>query len=73
MLHKHETLEQFLVEILGVNSEIAWRDACEMEHYISPVTIQKLTMFIEFVLSKPSNSSGFFQWLNSNLEHKTSS
>ena len=74
VLRRHEILEQFLGEILGVNAKIAWNDACDMEHYISPVTIQKLTMFVEFVLSKSStNYSGLFQWLDSNIKRDKSS
>ena len=73
ILHRHEVLEQFLVKILGVNQEIAWKDACEMEHYISPITIQKLTKFVEYVLSRSSKSSGLFHWLNNSLENDMSS
>ena len=73
ILHRHEILEQFLVEILGVNQKIAWKDACEMEHYISPVTIQKLTKFVEYVMSRSSKNSGLFKWLNNNLKHDISS
>ena len=72
VLHRHEILEQFLIKILGVNPKIAWNDACEMEHHISPVTIHKLTMFVEFMLSKSFNSSALFQWINNNLKFDTS-
>ena len=69
ILHRHEVLEQFLVEILGVNQKVAWKDACEMEHYISPVTIQKLTMFVEHVMSKSLKNTSLLQWINENSEH----
>lgn len=69
VLHRHKVLEQFLVEILGVNQKMAWKDACEMEHSISPVTIQKLTMFVEYMMSKPLINSGLSQWINENSEH----
>ena len=69
ILHRHEVLEQFLVEILGVNQKVAWKDACEMEHYISPVTIQKLTMFVEHVMSKSLKNRSLLQWINENSEH----
>jgi DtxR family Mn-dependent transcriptional regulator len=73
ILHRHEILEQFLVEILGVNQKVAWKDACEMEHYISPVTIHKMTRFVEYVMSKSSKSSGLFQWLNNDMGNDISS
>lgn len=66
VLHRHEVIEQFLVEILGVNPEIAWKDACEMEHHISLVTIQKLTMFIKYVISRSPDNSELIKWLNNN-------
>ncbi len=45
---KHGTLQQFL-EILGVPEEIAYSEACNMEHTISPETLDRLTSFVEFV------------------------
>lgn len=32
---KHKILTEFLIEIVGVSSEIAEEDACRMEHFIS--------------------------------------
>lgn len=69
ILHRHKVLEKFLVEILGVNHKVAWKDACEMEHYISPVTIQKLTMFVERVMSKSLKNTSLLQWISENSEH----
>ena len=69
ILHRHEILEQFFVKILGVDQGIAWKDACDMEHYISPATIQKLTKFVEYVLSRSAKSSGLFHWQSNNLEN----
>ena len=60
ILHRHEVLEQFLVNVLGVDQNIARKDACEMEHYVSPVTIQKLTRFVEFMMSQSANYSVLF-------------
>ena len=51
VLHRHKVIEQFLIEILGVNRETAWNDACAMEHSISSVSVEKLTNFIEHVLA----------------------
>lgn len=53
VLHRHEALRRFLAEILNVDPEIAAVDACKMEHFVSPVTQEKLAKFIEFVLSRP--------------------
>ncbi len=44
---KHSKLLYFLNKILGVREEIAEKDACNMEHYISDDTFEKLIEFIE--------------------------
>ena len=43
---RHEKLRQFLVEALGVEPEIAEKDACLMEHAVSARTMDKLTEFL---------------------------
>lgn len=35
---RHVTLTRFINEVLGVNKEIAEKDACRIEHIISPET-----------------------------------
>jgi DtxR family Mn-dependent transcriptional regulator len=45
---KNGTLLKFLQEILEINSKTAQRDACAMEHVISPQTFAKLVRFVEF-------------------------
>lgn len=47
--HRHRTLRKFLVEVLGVNLKIAEKEACLMEHVVSPQTIEKLVGFLETV------------------------
>jgi DtxR family Mn-dependent transcriptional regulator len=47
---KHDLLKCFLVELLGIDSEIAEVDACKMEHVVSDDTINKLTEYLERVL-----------------------
>ena len=44
---KHRILAKFFFEVLGVDKEIAERDACEIEHHVSKETIEKLIEFIE--------------------------
>ncbi|MBN2052798.1 metal-dependent transcriptional regulator [Candidatus Woesearchaeota archaeon] len=43
---KHKTLFNFLHKILGVNKSIALKDACEMEHGLSNITLNKLRQFM---------------------------
>lgn len=60
---RHDMLLQFLTEILKINPEIAEKDACRMEHSISPETSEKLIKFIEFVETSPSSDRP--HWLKS--------
>ncbi len=45
--YRHRTLRTFLVEVLGVSYKIAEKDACLMEHVLSPHTMEKLVEFLE--------------------------
>lgn len=47
--HRHRMLRKFLVEVLGVNQMIAEKDACLMEHVVSPQTMEKLVEFLKTV------------------------
>ena len=49
---RHKTLTEFL-KILGVEEEIAEKDACEIEHSLHPETVERLTKFVEFVKNAP--------------------
>ncbi|MCD1294657.1 metal-dependent transcriptional regulator [Methanocella sp. CWC-04] len=43
---KHQLLEKFLVDNLGVDADRAHREACEMEHAISDATTEKLCEYL---------------------------
>lgn len=45
--HRHRTLRKFLVEVLGVEPKIAEKDACLMEHVVSPQTMEKLVEYLK--------------------------
>lgn len=47
VLRRHRLIKQFLTETLGVDEKIAENDACQMEHVMSPVTIEKLYEYLE--------------------------
>ncbi|MCK4798991.1 MAG: metal-dependent transcriptional regulator [Spirochaetes bacterium] len=48
--HKHVTFHSFLKDVLDIEEDIAEYDACNLEHYVSDVTIEKLLKFVEFFL-----------------------
>ena len=47
---RHKLLRSFLADVLDVSSETAERDACRMEHLLSPDSVVKLEKFIKFIL-----------------------
>lgn len=44
---RHRILRRFLEEKLGVSPRAAEKDACKMEHAVSPQTIRKLIAFMK--------------------------
>ena len=48
MWEKYNTLNEFLL-ILGVNEEVARKEACKMEHVLNRETMDRLSRFVEFV------------------------
>lgn len=60
VFRRHEALRLFLVELLGIDPNIAVKDACKMEHFLSPISLERLTKFLDFVLKCPRNKP---EWL----------
>jgi DtxR family Mn-dependent transcriptional regulator len=52
---KNDALLKFLQEILEINSKTAQKDACAMEHAISPQTFARLVRFVEFAGRGPKD------------------
>jgi DtxR family Mn-dependent transcriptional regulator len=44
---RHRVIKRFLLEVLGLASDIAEKDACRIEHNISEETLNKLIQFLE--------------------------
>jgi DtxR family Mn-dependent transcriptional regulator len=55
---RHKSLKAFL-KLIGVDEEIAEKDSCAIEHIVHPLTMEKLTKFVEFVENAPKTP----QWL----------
>jgi DtxR family Mn-dependent transcriptional regulator len=45
--HRHRMLARFLTDILNVDPKTAEKDACLIEHVVSPVTLLRLTEYLE--------------------------
>ena len=66
VFRRHEALRRFLTEILDVTAEVAREDACKMEHSLSPPTGDRLSEFVEFILSDPRGQP---QWVGDFKEY----
>lgn len=51
---KHQIITQFYIEILGVSSEVAEKDACKMEHIISDELFDAMKNFLNKNKTKSS-------------------
>jgi DtxR family Mn-dependent transcriptional regulator len=47
VFNRHKVIREFLIQVLGIDSETAERDACGMEHFISGTTLDRLVRFME--------------------------
>ncbi|HIP91520.1 MAG TPA: metal-dependent transcriptional regulator [Methanothermococcus okinawensis] len=47
IMDKHRTIERFLVECLGLDKEIAYREACKLEHAMSDTVFKRFKKFVE--------------------------
>lgn len=52
----HATMKKLFTEVLGIDEDIAEKDACKMEHYISPETKEALVNFLQFLEKCPKGS-----------------
>ena len=51
---RHIILRRFLKEVLGVDKNRAEEDACKLEHALSSESLEKLTKFMDFIRTCPS-------------------
>jgi DtxR family Mn-dependent transcriptional regulator len=54
---KHDILESFFMNILGVDHSVAHPTACKAEHVLGEEAVKKLLLFIEFTAQENSNGS----------------
>ena len=65
---KHVLLTQFFIDILGIPPEIAEQDACQFEHYVHEITVQRMKEFAAFI--QENCSYVLKQFLKEKLEEK---
>lgn len=47
LVRRHRVLTRFLADFLGLDHETAERNACEIEHAIEPIVLDRLVAFVE--------------------------
>jgi DtxR family Mn-dependent transcriptional regulator len=66
IVRRHEILKDFFTKVLDVDEQEAEETACKMEHTVSPLIIDRLVRFIEFIQICPRGGEewigGFHQF-----------
>lgn len=69
VIRRHNALTCFFAEALGIDQETAEQDACRIEHVISPLGLERVIKFIEFIKACPLGGDNFSSRYNYYLEH----
>jgi len=69
VIYRHEALTRFFAQALGINRETAEEDACRIEHVISPLSMERLAKFVEFIEACPLGGANFPSRYEYYLEH----
>jgi DtxR family Mn-dependent transcriptional regulator len=56
---RHEALTRFFARALGIDQGAAEEDACKIEHVISPLSMERLSRFVEFIEACPLGKANF--------------
>ncbi len=68
---KHKVLYEFFCDTLALPPEIAEKDACRIEHYLSKEGLDRILKFIEFIKKCPDSSPIWLTNFYYFLEHET--
>ena len=69
VIRRHEALTSFFAQALGIDHETAEEDACKIEHVISPLSMERLIKFVEFIGACPLGRTNFPSRYEYYLEH----
>jgi DtxR family transcriptional regulator, Mn-dependent transcriptional regulator len=69
VISRHEALTRFFAQALGIDRETAEEDACKIEHVISPLSMERLARFVEFMEACPLGGASFPSRYEYYLEH----
>ena len=63
VISRHNIIEEFLA-ILGIAEGTAHQDAEGIEHYIHPVTIQKIQRLVDFLRKNPGDLDAIREYID---------
>ena len=66
---RHEILRRFFTDILKIDASQADADACKIEHAISPVSLEALVRFMEFIENCPRGGAGWLEYFSEYCRH----
>ena len=69
VIRRHKALTRFFAQALGIDHETAEEDACKIEHVISPLSMERLAKFVEFIEACPLGGANFPSRYEYYLEH----
>lgn len=69
VIRRHKALSRFFAEALDIDQETAEEDACRIEHVISPLSLERVIKFIEFIEACPLEEPNFPKRYRYYLEH----
>ena len=61
IVRRHRVLRSFLTNILTIDQDTANREACNLEHGISPATLDRFVDFMEFVQQCPRTGPSWLE------------
>lgn len=68
---KHDVIESFFTEILGVEADTAQEAACKVEHSLGADIMERLSVFMDFVKEDKNGGHGVARRFGTYLEQKT--
>jgi DtxR family Mn-dependent transcriptional regulator len=69
VIRRHKALTTFFARALGIDKKTAEEDACKIEHVISPLSLERVIKFIEFLEACPLGEANFPKRYKYFLEH----
>lgn len=69
VIRRHKALSRFFAQALDIDQKTADEDACKIEHVISPLSLERVIKFIEFIEACPLGEANFPKRYRYYLEH----